>query len=72
MIVKMAPFSDPPFVDVLGRETFAFFIECSHGATHPTLVCSDARTIREVADQVAQLAGDTCIHCFADIESGSA
>lgn len=50
--------------DPLGRETFGFFLTCEHGQM-TTLICSDARTVREVADQLGKIAIDSCLHCFA-------
>ena len=51
--------------DVLGRETFGFFLECEHGWSG-VLLCSDARSVREVAEQLGRMAIDNCVHCFAD------
>jgi hypothetical protein len=55
MKIEMYPLSavkdyDGPTVDGVGRESWTFSVECGHEGHVPTaVICSDARTIREVA-----------------------
>ena len=73
MKIGMYPLSavkeyDGPTVDEVGRESWTFTVVCGHEGHVPTaIICSDARTIREVA-AVVQHALNVNLPCLDGLQ----